>query len=192
MVSHEDDLLGGEPPGGQDGQQADGAVADHGDTGARADAARHGGMVAGAEDIREGQQGRDEGRVGRGGEFDQGAVGERDADRLGLGALGGLIVPEAGLRVDAGGPGRAAPAAAAGTMPAWASPNETEPAMKPGRPSAVGSPSSVPAAAGAALSAAMVSCEDVPVLIVCSLVYRSELTPVVAGLSGPVMKVQRG
>ncbi len=64
------------------------------------------------------------------------------------------------------------PAAAAGTTPAWASPNETEPAMKQGRPSAVGSPASGPAAAGADLSAAVACSEDVPVLIVCSLMCR--------------------
>ena len=74
--------------------------------------------------------------------------------------------------------GRAAPAAAAGTTPAWASPNETEPAMKQGRPSAVGSPSSDPAAAGAALSATVVSSEDVPVLIVYSLRYPENSLPV--------------
>src|SRR5215469_7460159 len=47
--------------------------------------------------------------------------------------------------------GSAAPIAAAGTTPTRASPSETEPAMKHGRPSAAGSPVSGPGvAAGAA------------------------------------------
>jgi len=49
-------------------------------------------MVAGAEDVRERQQGRDEGRVRRDGELDEGAVGKRDADRFGLSALKRLAV----------------------------------------------------------------------------------------------------
>ena len=40
VAAHEDDLLGAEPLGRQHRQQADGAVADHGDTGARGDTAR--------------------------------------------------------------------------------------------------------------------------------------------------------
>ena len=39
-------------------QQVDGAVTDHGDAGALVHAAGHGGAVAGAEDVRERQQGR--------------------------------------------------------------------------------------------------------------------------------------
>ncbi len=42
--------------------------------------------------------------------------------------------------------GRAAPTAAAGTTPTSASPSETEPTIKHGRPSAIGSPSSGPEA----------------------------------------------
>ncbi len=67
--------------------------------------------------------------------------------------------------------GKAAPTAAAGTTPAWARPNETEPAMKQGRPSTVGSPPSGPATADATLAAAVVSSEDVPALISYSLAY---------------------
>src|SRR5580693_7882574 len=50
--------------------------------------------------------------------------------------------------------GRAAPTAAAGTTPTSASPSDTEPAMKQGRPSAIGSPTSGPEAAAAASAAA--------------------------------------
>jgi len=99
--AHEDDLPGAEPPGLQHGQQADGTVADHGDPGLRAHSAGHGRMMAGAEDVRQRQQGGDERLVKGCGQLDEGAVGEWDADRLGLGTLG-LAIPEAGLRVDAG------------------------------------------------------------------------------------------
>jgi hypothetical protein len=60
-------------------------------------------VVAGTEDVREGQQRRDKGRVGRDRKLDQGAVGERDPDGIGLRAFERLLVPEAGLRVGAGG-----------------------------------------------------------------------------------------
>ena len=46
--------------------------------------------------------------------------------------------------------GRAAPTAAAGTTPTSARPSETEPAMKQGSPSAMGSPTSGPEAAASA------------------------------------------
>lgn len=59
--------------------------------------------------------------------------------------------------------GRAAPAAAAGTTPACARPNEAEPAMKHGSPRAVGSPSGE-RAAGAVPAAAVVSSVVVRVL----------------------------
>ena len=95
VAAHEDDLLGAKPFGRQHGQQADGAVADDGDAGALVDPALDGGVVAGAEDVGEGQQGRDERRVGRDRQLDEGAVGQRDADRLGLAALVRDAVPEA-------------------------------------------------------------------------------------------------
>jgi hypothetical protein len=60
-------------------------------------------VVAGAEDVGECQQGRHEGRVRRDRELDEGAVGERDADRFGLATLVRLAVPEVGLGVDTGG-----------------------------------------------------------------------------------------
>src|ERR1700677_1544373 len=80
--------------------------------------------------------------------------------------------------------GRAAPAATPGIRPAWASPNEVEPAMKQGRPSAVGSPSGESSAARGSLSAALASSEDVPVLIVAALCHRrtNPRYPAVAGL----------
>src|SRR6185437_3702267 len=46
--------------------------------------------------------------------------------------------------------GSAAPTAVAGTTPTRASPSETEPAMKQGSPSAIGSPTSGPEAAASA------------------------------------------
>jgi hypothetical protein len=88
--------------------------------------------------------------------------------------------------------GNAAPAAAAGTTPAWARPNEVEPAMKQGRPSTVGSPPSVPATAGAALLAAVAASEDVLVLISYPSPTQSDVTSGVAGLSGAVVKSNRG
>jgi len=63
MPSHEDDLLGSELPCGQDGQEADGAVTDDGDRGSGADAGLDSCVVAGAVDIRQGEQGRDERRI---------------------------------------------------------------------------------------------------------------------------------
>src|SRR3984957_14113280 len=50
--------------------------------------------------------------------------------------------------------GRAAPTAAAGTTPTRASPSETERAMRQGRPSAIGSPTSGPEAAAAGAASA--------------------------------------
>jgi hypothetical protein len=84
-------------------QQADGTVADHGDPGAAADSADHGRVVAGPVDVGQRQQGRDQGRVRRDRQLDQGAVGERDPDRVGLDALQRLLVPEVGPRMGAGG-----------------------------------------------------------------------------------------
>ena len=83
--------------------QADGAVADHGDPLARRDTGHLRCVVAGAEHVGQGEQRRDECRVGGDGKFDEGAVGEWHADGFGLSALVGDAVPERGLMVDAGG-----------------------------------------------------------------------------------------
>jgi len=64
----------------QDGHQADGAVPDHGDPGAAADAADHGRVVAGPEDVRERQQGRHEGGVRGDRQLDRGVRDVFDAD----------------------------------------------------------------------------------------------------------------
>lgn len=63
--------------------------------------------------------------------------------------------------------------------------------MKQGRPSAVGPPSGEPAVVGAAVSAAVVSSEDVPVLIVCSLRRPERTNSGLAGPTGLPMKVKR-
>jgi hypothetical protein len=86
--------------------------------------------------------------------------------------------------------GRAAPAATPGIRPAWASPNEVEPAMKQGRPSAVGSPSGESSAARGSVSAALASSEDVPVLIVTPSCAQDLLTAVLSGLTELVMNVK--
>ena len=48
-------------------------------------------MVAGAEHVGEGEQGRDQRRVGARRELDQGAVGQRNPDGLGLAAFAGEL-----------------------------------------------------------------------------------------------------
>ncbi|MET7756067.1 hypothetical protein ABZT27_15335 [Streptomyces sp. NPDC005389] len=96
VSAHEDGLLRAEPLGRERGQEADVAIADHSDASAFVDTSGYGGAVAGAEDVREGEHGRDEVGVRRDGQLDQGAVGERDADRFGVAALFRLAVPEAG------------------------------------------------------------------------------------------------
>lgn len=101
VPAHQDDLFGAEPFGGQHGHQAYGAVADHGDGGARADAGLDGGVVAGAVHVRQGQKRWDQRRVLAGWDGHEGAVRERDPHGLGLQAADVTGVPEA--TVTAGG-----------------------------------------------------------------------------------------
>lgn len=84
-----DDALRAEPLGGEHPAQADGAVTDDRDGAARRDARADGGVVAGAQDVGERQQGGEQAVVGCGGgrELDQGAVGVGDADGLALAAV---------------------------------------------------------------------------------------------------------
>ena len=56
VPAHQHDPLGAELPGRQHGQQADGAVADHGDGAALGHAASDGGVPAGAVDVGQGEQ----------------------------------------------------------------------------------------------------------------------------------------
>ena len=88
VPAHRDDPLGAELARGEDAQQADRAVADHGDGLARAGLGGDGAEPAGAEHVGGGQQARDQ-VVGRhAGRGDEGAVGQRDPGALGLGADG--------------------------------------------------------------------------------------------------------
>jgi hypothetical protein len=123
------------------------------------------------------------GRPGSGVQFGQGpqdrgqvAAGERGGVDGTVGAPAQVAAEVAEAQVVGGGEpiptaenprmtGKAAPAAPAGTTPAWARPNETDPAMKQGRRSTVGSPPSGPATADATPPATVVSSEDVPALI---------------------------
>ncbi len=86
VAAHDDDPLGAELPGGEHPEEADGAVTDDGDGLARADLGGDGAEPAGAEHVGRGEEARDQvgGREIGGG--DEGAVGERDAGVLGLGA----------------------------------------------------------------------------------------------------------
>ena len=116
VAAHGDDPLGAELLGRQYGEQTDGAVADHGDGLAGAGLGGDGAEPAGAEDVGGRQQARDEvvGRdVGRG---DQRAVGQRDAQQVGLGAqrahrhavhAGALVAGAADLARVVGRPERA-------------------------------------------------------------------------------------
>ncbi|BAS10889.1 hypothetical protein AHiyo4_43110 [Arthrobacter sp. Hiyo4] len=106
VPAHQDDLLGTELPGGQHRHQPDGAVTDDRDSGPGVDACLEGGVVAGAVDVGEGQQRRQQLAVPTHRDLDQGAVGERDADGLGLGAADSVRGPE--------------PAVAAGGLQAFA------------------------------------------------------------------------
>ena len=76
---HQDDLLGAEPLGRQNGQQADGAVTDDGDAGALVDATLDCGVVAGAQHVGQGEQGRHQRGLLADRELGQGAVGQGDA-----------------------------------------------------------------------------------------------------------------
>ena len=86
VAAHDDDPLGAELAGGEHAEEADGAVTDDGDGLARADLGGDGTEPAGAEHVGGGEEARDQigGRQVGGG--DEGAVGERDAGVLGLGA----------------------------------------------------------------------------------------------------------
>jgi len=103
VTAHQDNLLRAETLGREHCHQPDGAVTDHGDPLAGGDSGGVGSVVAGAEDIGERQQGRDERRVGRDRQLHQGAVGERNTNRLGFTALVGYAVPEGRFGVGAGG-----------------------------------------------------------------------------------------
>ncbi|MDX2291449.1 MULTISPECIES: hypothetical protein [Streptomyces] len=94
VAAHEDDLLCAAPLGREDRRQSDGAGADHRDAGACADAAGDGGAVAGADDVRQGQQGRTESGARPDDRLDERAVVDRDADRFSLTALVRRAVPE--------------------------------------------------------------------------------------------------
>ena len=88
VAAERDDALGAELLGGQDAEQADRAVTDDRDGLARAGLGGDGGEPAGAEHVGGRHQRRDEVRVRLPGGRDEGAVGERDAGQLGLGAEG--------------------------------------------------------------------------------------------------------
>ena len=81
VAAHRDDPLGAQLLGGQDAEQADRAVADDGDGLAGPHLGGDGAEPAGAQHVGGGEQARDQvvGRDVRGG--DEGAVGERDAQR---------------------------------------------------------------------------------------------------------------
>ena len=84
VPAHQDDLLGAQPLGREHRQQADRAVADHRDRGPGVHACRHRGVVAGDEDVGQRQQRGQQRGVLTDRRLDEGAVGLRDADRLGL------------------------------------------------------------------------------------------------------------
>ena len=88
VAAHGDDPLGAELAGGEDAEEADGAVADDGDGLAGADLGGDGGEPAGAEDVGGGEVVGHEVGGGDLGGGDEGAVGEGDAGVLGLGADG--------------------------------------------------------------------------------------------------------
>jgi hypothetical protein len=98
VAAHGDDPVGAELAGGQHGQQPDRAVTDHRHRLVWAGLGGHRPEPAGAEHIGGGQQARDQVVRRKLGGGDQGAVGQRDPQVLGLGTLGAD-----GLPVDAGG-----------------------------------------------------------------------------------------
>ena len=116
VAAHRDDPLRAELPRGQHGKQSDRAVPDHGDGLAGAGFGCDRGEPAGAEHVGGRQQTRDEivgGDVGGG---DEGAVGQRDVQQLGLRAqgahrdpvdAGALVAGSADLAGVVGGPERA-------------------------------------------------------------------------------------
>ena len=101
VPAHQDDPFGAEPLRGQDGGQPDRAVADDGHGGPRGDAGGDGAVVAGREDVGQGQQRRQQRGVLADGQLDQGALGLRDADRFALAAVDAVAAPVAA--VPAGG-----------------------------------------------------------------------------------------
>jgi hypothetical protein len=84
VPAHEDDPLGAEPLRGQHRGQADRTVADHRDGGARVDTGGGGCVVAGAEHVGQGEQGRQQHGVLADVDLDQGALGLRNPDSLAL------------------------------------------------------------------------------------------------------------
>ena len=101
VTAHRDDALGTELAGGEDAEQADGAVTDDGDSLARSDLGGDGGEPAGAEDVGGGQQAGHQLVVRHAGGGDEGAVGVGDAGVFGLGADG--AVDELGVQRTATG-----------------------------------------------------------------------------------------
>ena len=102
-AAEHDDPLGAEHPGGQDAGQADRAVTDDRDRVSGLDPGADGGVVAGGHHVGQGEQ-RGHRLVGevRALDLDQGAVGLRDADELGLAAVTLATLAEEAA-VDAGG-----------------------------------------------------------------------------------------
>jgi len=91
MAAHQDDHVGAELPGYQHPGKTDGAVADddHGCVGP--DAALMGCVVPGEVDIGQCQQRGHQHLVGSSGDFHRRAVGQRDAQLLGLGGRVGPV-----------------------------------------------------------------------------------------------------
>ena len=84
VAAHRDDPLGAELLGRQDREQTDGAVSDDGDGLAGAGLGGDGAEPAGAEHVGSRQQARDEVVGGQVWGREEGAVGERDAQQVGL------------------------------------------------------------------------------------------------------------
>ena len=101
LAAHEDDLLRAQAFGGNDGAQADRAVADHGGDLARADARGDGGVVTGGHHVGERQQRGHQGVVASHRQGKERAVGIGHAHRFALAAVLGCAAPP--RAVDAGG-----------------------------------------------------------------------------------------
>jgi hypothetical protein len=97
VAAHRDDGAGAELDGGQDRREAYGPVAHHGDGVPRPHACAHRRVPAGAHDVGEGQQARDEALIGHSGSGHESAVGPGDPDPLGLGAVVVRTVQAVGL-----------------------------------------------------------------------------------------------
>ena len=102
VAAERDDAFGAELLGGEDAEESDGAVTDDRDRLAGAGLGGDGGEPAGAEHVGGRHQRRDEVRVGHARGGDEGAVGERDAGQLGLGAEGAHQDPVHAVRLVAG------------------------------------------------------------------------------------------